>query len=173
MYCPKCRSEFRPDVAHCANCEVDLVENLPETDPFETAEGMAELIQDREVQALFVGNHVALLEVQKILAKERIPSVIAGEAAEELEAAMHARFYLMIAEEQLEAAKAVVASRWEAGLEQEGLMLKDASAVKAEVAEGSDAVEGGDAPCPACGHVVPATVGECPECGLFVGVAEE
>jgi len=29
MYCPVCRDEFRPGFTRCANCDVDLVEQLP------------------------------------------------------------------------------------------------------------------------------------------------
>jgi hypothetical protein len=28
MFCPKCKDEFRPGFTRCANCDVDLVENL-------------------------------------------------------------------------------------------------------------------------------------------------
>lgn len=30
MYCPSCRAEFREGFTHCADCNVDLVETLPE-----------------------------------------------------------------------------------------------------------------------------------------------
>lgn len=30
MFCPRCGSEYRAGIAHCAECEVDLVEELPE-----------------------------------------------------------------------------------------------------------------------------------------------
>ena len=31
MFCPQCKSEFRTGFTHCADCDVDLVERLPET----------------------------------------------------------------------------------------------------------------------------------------------
>jgi len=30
MYCPLCRSEYRPGFTRCADCDVELVETLPE-----------------------------------------------------------------------------------------------------------------------------------------------
>jgi hypothetical protein len=32
MYCPVCRTEYRPGFTRCANCNVDLVESLPEVE---------------------------------------------------------------------------------------------------------------------------------------------
>lgn len=32
MFCPQCKSEYRPGFTHCADCDADLVESLPETD---------------------------------------------------------------------------------------------------------------------------------------------
>ena len=31
MFCPQCKSEYRPGFTHCADCDVDLVESLPQT----------------------------------------------------------------------------------------------------------------------------------------------
>ena len=32
MFCPKCKVEYRPGFARCSDCEVDLVDVLPEED---------------------------------------------------------------------------------------------------------------------------------------------
>ena len=32
MFCPQCKSEYCPGFTHCADCDADLVESLPETD---------------------------------------------------------------------------------------------------------------------------------------------
>ena len=29
MYCPECSGEYREGFTHCADCDVDLVDNLP------------------------------------------------------------------------------------------------------------------------------------------------
>jgi hypothetical protein len=33
MFCPLCKSEYRPGIGKCADCEVDLVSNLPTEEP--------------------------------------------------------------------------------------------------------------------------------------------
>jgi hypothetical protein len=32
MFCPECRAEYRAGFTHCSDCDVDLVESLPESD---------------------------------------------------------------------------------------------------------------------------------------------
>jgi len=31
MFCPQCKAEYRPGFTHCTDCDVDLVEELPQT----------------------------------------------------------------------------------------------------------------------------------------------
>jgi hypothetical protein len=165
MFCPKCRAEFRKDVSRCANCERDLVEALPDEDPFSTPEGMAQLIGERDIEAVIVGNYVNLREWQRELARRRVPSVIAGEAdgEEQPQVAVHSRFFLMVAEDDLEGARQVLDERWKQGLATEGLTL---------TAAGGGAADETTA-CPACGTPVPESATACPECELFLGAAEE
>ena len=33
MFCPECKAEYRPGFTRCADCDVDLVENLPKANP--------------------------------------------------------------------------------------------------------------------------------------------
>lgn len=35
MYCPLCQAEYRPEIKHCADCNVTLVETLPPELPLE------------------------------------------------------------------------------------------------------------------------------------------
>jgi hypothetical protein len=37
-YCPSCRSEYQPGVERCAECDVALVESLPDDEPAELVE---------------------------------------------------------------------------------------------------------------------------------------
>jgi hypothetical protein len=159
MYCPSCRSEYRAGFSRCAHCDVDLVAELPPEDEFGSTEAMARLLADKEVQALLVGNHVDLGEAQRFLARARIPSVMAGEASEEIDAPVHQRFFLMVAADDLERARDLVHARWREGAIAQGMLLSD-EAPAAGV-------------CPACGAAVSLSAQECPDCGLFVGDAAE
>lgn len=158
MFCPKCRAEFIDTVAVCANCEVDLVDTIPDDDIFVSPETMAKALQGADLEAIIVGNHVALQEAQHNLAAQQIASVIAGEADDEIEPGMHARFFLMVRASELDAIRRHVQNQWAKGLKSEGLMLKQD--------DEAPATEGG---CPACGTAIPDDAAECPECGLFLG----
>jgi len=167
MYCPECRSEFREGVTHCQNCQVDLIAEAPDQDPFSSPERMAQMLADKDLQAVIVGPYTSMRETQKLLSEVQIASIIAPEEGQELQPGLHERLYLMIASDDLDRVRTFFDQRWEAGMQTEGLMLKKpGSTADAEEDTGSDA-----APCPACSTPVPAVAEECPECGLFVGAA--
>ncbi|MBN1962406.1 MAG: hypothetical protein JW841_15845 [Deltaproteobacteria bacterium] len=160
MYCPRCRAEYREGFTHCANCEVELVNELPAEDTFASAETMAKALADKELQALLVGNHMDLTEAQRFLAQKRVASTLAGEADENNELpAVAQRFFLMVAVEDLESARDAINTRWREGAIAQGMLLSD-----------EDAQVG---TCPACKATVPANATECPDCGLFLGDAEK
>ncbi|HET7150380.1 MAG TPA: hypothetical protein VFI60_03140 [Candidatus Acidoferrum sp.] len=56
MFCPQCRSEYRPGFTHCTDCDVDLVNALPESKE-ETSKalpgGSLEILWEGEDLALF------------------------------------------------------------------------------------------------------------------------
>lgn len=167
MYCPKCRSEFRDGIAYCANCDVDLVEETPDEDPFSSPDKMAALLADADLEAVAVGQYVNLKEHQANLAKERIPTIIAPEEGEEIQPGLHARLYLLAAADDTDRVREYYRARFERGIETEGLMLD-----RGEPKVSPEDLEASILPCPACGEPVPPTAAECPECGLFVGDPE-
>ena len=56
MFCPQCRAEYRPGFTHCTDCDVDLVDALPESEE-ETSKalpgGSLEILWEGEDLALF------------------------------------------------------------------------------------------------------------------------
>ena len=44
-FCPSCQSEYRPGFTHCTDCDVALVESLPETKPEEGINTAIELVE--------------------------------------------------------------------------------------------------------------------------------
>lgn len=171
MFCPKCRSEFRQGIGACANCEVDLVDDLPPADPFSSPEHMAKMLaqaqEERgiELEAVFVGNYGNLREWQSVLAEYKIASVMAGESADTaIHTGIHDRLFLMIAQDEVGRVRDIINERWAAGLKLEGVMV-------AEQATSPEQLDSGT--CPACQTEVPSTEAECPECGLFIGSATD
>ena len=68
MFCPECKSEYRPGFTHCADCDVDLVEQLPpltakppETDADDVSVivfNTADPVEATVVQSLLEGNGI-------------------------------------------------------------------------------------------------------------------
>jgi hypothetical protein len=156
MFCPSCRSEFVPRVTRCENCGVALVAELPSATGFGSDEAMAKALEGKSLTQLVVGNHVALREVQRFLGDQRVASII-GSDHDEDEPAVATRFYLLVAEGDLERARTALEARWRDGLAKEGIELAETTAAA------------GEGVCPACSAGVPEGASECPDCGLFLG----
>src|SRR5215472_17882208 len=68
MFCPECKSEYRPGFTHCADCDVDLVEQLPPLTPKPPATdaddvsgivfNTADPVEATVVQSLLEGNGI-------------------------------------------------------------------------------------------------------------------
>lgn len=138
----------------CATCEVKLVVEQPDDDPYRTPDAMAALLQGQELESLVGADQELLLQLQRKLAAERIATVISTDS--EQDRAMR-RFKLLCLKTDIERARMFFGDEWGQSVVAEGLEL--------------DAV--GAENCPACTTPVPAQDEECPECGLFVGRLEE
>lgn len=69
MFCPKCKSEFKPGIKHCPECEVELVKILPNEEHvdfvkvFESADpGLTAIIksilEDADIQYFVTGENM-------------------------------------------------------------------------------------------------------------------
>ncbi len=154
MYCPGCRGEFRPGLEWCASCDMALVSEQPDDDPFRTKDNMAAYLQGKELEPLVTANQELLLQLQRKLANQRIATVISTES--EQTRAM-GRFMLLCQTSEIVRAREYFGDEWGQLVEAEGLEVNELSAEN----------------CPACSTPVPADAEECPECGLFVGRLEE
>jgi hypothetical protein len=69
MFCPQCRSEYRPGFTRCSDCDVDLVWELPR-------DAHAEHDEPNLVKAFETGNPALIPIVQSLLEDAKIECVI-------------------------------------------------------------------------------------------------
>jgi hypothetical protein len=74
-FCPSCRTEYRPELARCTDCDVELVDSLPEEESGE--------INPDEVQLVELASFPNASEaemIQELLESNGISTVIRGDA---------------------------------------------------------------------------------------------
>src|SRR5690349_12397475 len=70
MFCPRCKSEYRTGFTHCADCDVDLVESLPQT-PSDSDDAV---LADENLQDLWKGEDESVcLDICRDLRAAGIP----------------------------------------------------------------------------------------------------
>jgi hypothetical protein len=77
MYCPECGGEYREGFIHCADCEVDLVEDLPRAQTAPHPEGAL-------VTVLETGDPSELVFAESVLRQAGIPFIKKGDSLQEL-----------------------------------------------------------------------------------------
>jgi len=157
MICPRCRAEYRDDIAVCATDGTALVESLPEetTSAFDELEaalrdGTAALSQPRSLDNA--------QRDQELLHEAGVPCLMYANPASLDARGTPTQYHLAMLPRHVGAAGEVLGRRRREMLEAEGMPVTDA-VVDLSAAEMT---------CPACGFKF-APAAECPDCGLFLG----
>jgi hypothetical protein len=75
VFCPSCKSEYRPGFYHCADCGVELVHELPSEHPLTPEEEKAAGL----VEVFSTFNQAEIMLVKAYLDAEEIPYHLQGE----------------------------------------------------------------------------------------------
>jgi hypothetical protein len=78
MICPKCKSEYRVGFTKCADCKIELVEEIQEN---LEAENSKEIHPENPVEILQVMNHGDIAFIKSLLESENIIYLFYGESA--------------------------------------------------------------------------------------------
>lgn len=98
MYCPKCKGEYREGFTQCADCQIPLVEELPQS---ESDDAPIEL-----VEVLSTADPGLIALVKSVLEAEDIPYLAHGEHFSRMHATIPVRF--LVAKEDVEVAREVL-----------------------------------------------------------------
>ncbi len=160
-YCPRCDSEYRPEISRCAHCNIALVS------AGERAAARQAVAAERSARSMLIGPDDALVPlrqgslqemktVQYLLQEEHIPSILSGD--EMSCRGCSPQLTLEVKEVDFTAARKVLAADF---LQSTGVSPDDL--------QGADLVfdlQAKEVICPACKARFSPTVGACPGCGL-------
>jgi len=163
FYCPACGGEFRYRLDRCPSCTVELVSGVEKlarlrADNSRLQNRSMELHPGCETVNLRKGPLRDMKELQRVLARERIPSLLGGEPGECGRGCCGPELYLKIRPEDVEVALHALAEEFVRTTAIDSQQLSQASAVFDPSAT--------EVLCPACGCRFSPTVGACPDCGL-------
>lgn len=162
MYCPKCDEEYRAEIVMCAACNVELIgggERLAQEETQKQkvdARSMA-ITNDDELANVRKGSLHDMKQLQTLLAKENIPSLLAGDGGSG-KGCCGDDLYLQIKVSDAEDAMRVLADDFKVKTSLDSHDLSTAHAVFDTGAESST--------CPACGFSFSTSSSTCPDCGL-------
>ncbi len=97
MFCPKCKAEYRSGFTVCADCDVPLVDKLPEEKELPPKPPY------KQLKALF--NTVEIAVIKSLLDDAKIDYYFRGERFQTMHIPLVDPAILMIREDQFEAAK--------------------------------------------------------------------
>ncbi len=162
-YCPSCKDEYRPDISYCGTCGIPLVSGRLEMERVKAEQAALdgrsmEILVTDELVNIRKGPLKDMKSLQKLLASERVPSVLAGEPGGCTKGCGGPELVLQIKKEDIPIATEVLTRDFIKSTALDSHDLMHATAVFDQQAA--------ETVCPACGCRFSPTVGACPECGL-------
>lgn len=163
-YCPQCDEEYRAEIEKCVSCNISLVGGEERLAQEEAVKQQREsrsmtISSDDELANIRKGSLHDMKQLQSILAKENIPSLLAGEGGGNCgKGCCGTELYLQIRIADGEEAMRVLAHDFKKKTALDSHDLSTAHAVFDTGAESST--------CPACGCSFSTRSNTCPDCGL-------
>lgn len=162
-YCPSCGDEYRADIGRCVACNIALISGTEKLARIQAAqqafgERSMDISPEDDLVDIRKGALSDMKALQKILAGERIPAILAGDGGGCAKKCCGPELYLQIKKCDIDLATEVLTREF---IRSTALDMHDLSTAQA-VFNPQDA----ETVCPACGCRFSPTVGACPECGL-------
>ena len=163
-YCPVCDDEYRADIKMCAACSVELIPGSQKIAVEEVlirkkAARSMELSADDDLVNIRKGPLLEMKNLQRILVREHIPALIAGEKKSNCgKGCCGTDMHLQIRREDGEEAMEILAREFKRTT---AVDHHDLSHVQSVYDQGARQTV-----CPACGFSFPTSKGACPDCGL-------
>jgi transposase-like protein len=162
-YCPSCKDEYRAGISHCAVCNTPLISGREQLERVREkqqalAERSMEILITDELVNIRKGPLKDMKTLQRLLANERIPAILAGDEGGCAKGCCGPELYLQIKKDDIPVATEVLTREFIKSTALDSHDLMNATAVFDHLAT--------ETVCPACGCRFSPTVGACPECGL-------
>lgn len=163
-YCPSCGDEYRLGVEACVSCNITLIsgsEKLAQAklDVEQLLSRTMEISSEDNLVTIQKGPLNEMKKLQKLLAGQRVPGVIAGDENSCSKGCCGgSEMFLQIRKEDSDVAMEILAKDFIKSTALSGHDLTTSSAVFDHLAK--------ETVCPACGCSFSPTVGACPDCGL-------
>ena len=162
-YCPQCDEEYRAEIELCVSCNVALIsgqEKMAQEESVKEKKAARSMTisNDDELANIRKGSLHDMKQLQTILTKENIPSLLAGEKGGCGQGCCGTELYLQIRVADGEDALRVLSEDFKKKTALDSHDLSTAHAVFDTGAENST--------CPACGCNFSTSSSTCPDCGL-------